>query len=256
MSFRSLLVILDPPPGAPPTAADAAIQAALDLARALEAAVRGVSLADRPPSPRAASRCEAFLARCRAAGVNDAEAEVIDEDEHALHREAHAADLVVLASPGADGAALSVAEALLVGAARPVLAVPAERTAGPLGANVLAAWDDSPEAARALRDALPFLHRALHVHVLHCTDCCGTEAPERSLEPVFRWLRRHDLCAVVHDETTPSAVAATLLARAADLEADLLVMGAFGRSPGAEHVIGGPTLDVLRRARIPVLFSH
>jgi nucleotide-binding universal stress UspA family protein len=47
-----------------------------------------------------------------------------------------------------------------------------------------------------------------------------------------------------------------LLSRAADDGADLLVMGAYGRSRLSELVLGGATRHILQHMTLPVLFSH
>jgi nucleotide-binding universal stress UspA family protein len=47
-----------------------------------------------------------------------------------------------------------------------------------------------------------------------------------------------------------------LLSRAADLGADLLVMGAYGHSRVREYVFGGATRHILQHMTIPVLMSH
>jgi len=51
-------------------------------------------------------------------------------------------------------------------------------------------------------------------------------------------------------------VGALLLSYAADLGADLLVMGAYGHSRLREVVLGGATREILRTMTIPVLVSH
>jgi nucleotide-binding universal stress UspA family protein len=51
-------------------------------------------------------------------------------------------------------------------------------------------------------------------------------------------------------------IAATLLARCAELDADLLVMGAYGHSRLGERVLGGVTRDILQHTIMPVLMSH
>jgi nucleotide-binding universal stress UspA family protein len=48
----------------------------------------------------------------------------------------------------------------------------------------------------------------------------------------------------------------TLLSRASDLSADLIVMGAYGHSRWREVVLGGTTRSVLRSMTVPVLMSH
>ena len=47
-----------------------------------------------------------------------------------------------------------------------------------------------------------------------------------------------------------------LLAHAAQLRADLLVMGAYGHPRLLEFWLGGTTQDLLTRATLPVLMSH
>jgi nucleotide-binding universal stress UspA family protein len=46
------------------------------------------------------------------------------------------------------------------------------------------------------------------------------------------------------------------LSRAADLGADLIVMGAYGHSRVREMLFGGATRSVLRSMTVPVLMSH
>jgi nucleotide-binding universal stress UspA family protein len=41
-----------------------------------------------------------------------------------------------------------------------------------------------------------------------------------------------------------------------DVEADLLVMGAYGHSRFREALLGGATRDMLERAQIPVMMHH
>jgi len=47
-----------------------------------------------------------------------------------------------------------------------------------------------------------------------------------------------------------------LLNYAADLSADLLVVGGYGHSPVRELVLGGVTRELLRHMTLPVLMSH
>jgi nucleotide-binding universal stress UspA family protein len=42
----------------------------------------------------------------------------------------------------------------------------------------------------------------------------------------------------------------------AELDADLLVMGAYGHSRLREMILGGVTRDILRNANVPVLMAH
>jgi nucleotide-binding universal stress UspA family protein len=42
----------------------------------------------------------------------------------------------------------------------------------------------------------------------------------------------------------------------AELDADLLVMGAYGHSRLREMILGGVTRDILRNTNVPVLMAH
>ena len=48
----------------------------------------------------------------------------------------------------------------------------------------------------------------------------------------------------------------TLLSLAADVDADLLVMGCYGHSRAREFVLGGASRTVLRTMTLPVLMAH
>jgi len=70
-------------------------------------------------------------------------------------------------------------------------------------------------------------------------------------------LARHGVKAQI--ERTVSAgvpIGELLLSRAADLGADLLVMGAYGHSRVRELLLGGATRSILASMTIPVLMSH
>ena len=58
--------------------------------------------------------------------------------------------------------------------------------------------------------------------------------------------------AVAHDVGVADAV----LSRAAQVGADLIVMGAGGHSRLHEMIFGGATLDMLEQTRIPLLIAH
>jgi nucleotide-binding universal stress UspA family protein len=47
-----------------------------------------------------------------------------------------------------------------------------------------------------------------------------------------------------------------ILSRLSDLDADLLVMGAYGHSRMREMVFGGATRTIAQHMTVPTLFSH
>ena len=71
------------------------------------------------------------------------------------------------------------------------------------------------------------------------------------------YLARHGIKVTVSQQSTPNVdVGNQLLSRAADVTADLIVMGAWGHSRLQELVMGGVTHTILRSMTVPVLMSH
>jgi nucleotide-binding universal stress UspA family protein len=61
---------------------------------------------------------------------------------------------------------------------------------------------------------------------------------------------------VEHMDGAEVSAADALLNRAADLAADLLVVGAYGHSRLQEMVLGGATRTLLHQMTLPVLMAH
>lgn len=149
-------------------------------------------------------------------------------------------------------------ESLVLGAGRPVLVVPYAGEVNTIGRRVLVAWDGGRECARALHDALPLLAGSV-VHLLHAAPAHNAGHPDTApLEVACRVLR--DVGADVRTEFEPAsgdlATGEMILSRAADLGADLLVMGAYGHGRLRELVLGGVTKTILTSMTLPVLMAH
>jgi nucleotide-binding universal stress UspA family protein len=171
------------------------------------------------------------------------------------------ADLVVQPRPygaGIGPEAEAVVEAALFGGKAPVLVLPAKG----LGANTLPkrivlAWNQSPEAMVATRSALPLLKGA---DVVSITVVGPVTSGEDRSDPggmLCQMLVRH----AVHAEVavlarTQARVSEVLLRHATDLDADMLVMGAYGHSRLREAILGGATRNMLENTTIPVLLAH
>ena len=146
--------------------------------------------------------------------------------------------------------------ALAVG--RPILIIPYAGSWREIGRRVLVGWDASREATRAINDAMPLLAGAASVTVLAIDPVDGPaghgEVPGAD---IALHLARHGVNATI--EATVSAgigVGNALLSRASDLEADLLVMGAYGHSRVRELLLGGATRTVLDSMTLPILMAH
>ena len=147
-------------------------------------------------------------------------------------------------------------EELALGVGRPVLVVPRYGTFPTVGSRVLIAWNGSREATRAVNDALPILQRARKVTLLSMN-------PEEVIAPrvpgadIALHLARHQVTVeAAATRATDIKVGDVLLSYAADIGADLIVMGAYGHSRLREMVLGGATRHILQHMTVPVLMSH
>ena len=145
---------------------------------------------------------------------------------------------------------------LVLSAGRPVLLVPYAGRFSSIGSRVLVAWNASREAARAVRDALPLLQRAKKVEIVAFDPDRGSDHGELPGADVALYLARHGVKATAAQQSAGIDVGEQILSRAADADADLIVMGAYGQSRVRELVLGGATRTVLRSMTVPVLMSH
>jgi nucleotide-binding universal stress UspA family protein len=144
---------------------------------------------------------------------------------------------------------------------RPALIVPYAGTFDGIGTRVLVAWNASPQAARAVSDALPLLARAKHVTVLTVDPFTVLTAPGEDTQSsetiLLRRLARHGIKAepqgVPPGELHPADM---LLSSAADAGADLIVMGIFGHSRLRELVFGGISRNMLGHMTMPLFVAH
>ncbi|NPU66810.1 universal stress protein [Bradyrhizobium sp. 83012] len=175
--------------------------------------------------------------------------------------QARAADILVTGSapPGmSDAFAIASPKDLVMEAGRPLLVVPDNVSWLDLG-TVLVAWKETPEARRAVTDALPLLAKASDVVVVEILENSSDyDACEARLDDVVAWLGHHKITASarVEEPGTGRNVAAKLDAVAADLTAGLVVAGAYGHSRFRELVLGGVTEHLVTRTERCVLLSH
>ena len=204
-----------------------------------------------------------FDAACRAAGCG-ARAEWRQTsgeplDQLTLH--VRYADIAVVGQTDPDagnGELVDLPGMLALAAGRPVIAVPYIGAYPRIGENVLIAWNASREATRAVNDALPILEQAKSVTVLSVNPRGGNNGHgEEPGADISLHLARHGVKVasthIVSDELDPADL---ILSRAADLGADLLVMGAYGRSRLREMVLGGVSRHMMQHMTAPVLMSH
>jgi len=149
-------------------------------------------------------------------------------------------------------------EQVTLASGRPILVVPYAGQFETVGRRVLIGWNASREATRAVNDAMPLLMAADIVTVLTIDAREGPDAHgELPGADISLHLARHGVTAEI-ERTVSAGIAPgeVLLSRAADLGADLLVIGAYGHSRVRELLLGGATRSILQSMTLPVLMSH
>lgn len=181
--------------------------------------------------------------------------DVVGRGEEVVPQEGRLADLMVFAHPALDKDAQSyvTVETALLGCGRPLLLVPGSAPAE-IGRRVAVAWNGSAESARAVAGAMPFLQKAEVVHVLTAETSVTSAAAGRRIADYLTWHGVASQLTILKPGSDP--VGKTLNDRAAEIGADLLVMGGYGHSRMREMILGGVTRYMLSHAGLPVLMAH
>src|SRR5262244_2359906 len=164
------------------------------------------------------------------------------------------ADLLIIGRRTDDpGVSVDTIETALFGSGRPVLISPATALAA-LPETIVIAWKATPEAARAVGAAMPLLSAAKQILIVTVAEDQGpSDEEDARLLTSLRW---HGFNVSMRRlPPGPQGAASTLLA-AADEQAALVVMGAYGNSRLRQWIFGGFTRHVLRGAEVPVLMMH
>ena len=164
-------------------------------------------------------------------------------------------DMTIVLQPDSSNSSYDnyIPQEILFNSGGPMLMVPYIHK-GPLDAqHVGIAWDGSRLAARAWRDALPFLMGAKAVTVIAVNE----EASEASSDQLVSHLTRRGIAARVQRLTTDRGdVQGAILSIAAESNIGLLVMGGYGHSRLHERILGGVTRSMFDAMTVPVLMSH
>ncbi|MDO8901551.1 MAG: universal stress protein [Phenylobacterium sp.] len=135
----------------------------------------------------------------------------------------------------------------------PVLIMPDDDYAPPVGRRVLVAWNGGREAARALQDAWPILEQAETIHVLTVSPD-GEGGPDGQLQSL---LAKHGVKAqLIVDPSQDESAVEVIERQVAELGADLLVMGLYGRPRLQELLLGGVSRRMVAASPIPIFASH
>jgi nucleotide-binding universal stress UspA family protein len=175
-------------------------------------------------------------------------------------QQARACDIVVVGEAARGGLADPFAQVnpsdLVMQVGRPLLVVPDACNWLDLR-SVLVAWKDTPEARRAVSDALPLLGQAKEVTVAEIVeDEADRSAALSRVGDVVAWLSRHGVRA---SQLVPEqrGDAATQLERiGSEVGAGVVIAGAYGHSRLSEWILGGVTRRLINPANRCSLLSR
>ena len=201
-----------------------------------------------------------FDALAAAEGVLTYERRLSDDDPAGgLALQARYADLLVVSQTDLEEPASSrligaLPEQVVLDGARPVLIVPYAGAVERIGSHALVAWDGSVEASRAITGALPLLRSARRATLVefHPAEAAGRQPGA----DMALYLARHGVHCEVRCEAAPLRDGELLLSLAGDVQADLIVMGAYGHTRLREIMLGGVSETMFASMTVPVLMAH
>ena len=210
---------------------------------------------------RAAAALEVFEAEARNAGIRyecHRMESVPAEAADAIGAAARLYDLSVVLQPMSEYETFdnTLPKEILFRSGGPVLFVPHIFRGAFKARRIGICWDGSRLAARALRDARPFLEQA---DALLAISINGTDNLPASVstDRLAKHLARAGLPIKSVDLTAGrSEIQPTILSLAADESLDMLVMGGYGHSRLQEGLLGGVTRAMLQAMTVPTLMTH
>jgi nucleotide-binding universal stress UspA family protein len=279
MEFKNILIHLDHSSGCRNR-----LEAAFDLARNFDAKITGLFVVPDYVVPSYVEAqisvdvitevTEKALARARdhladyqklaeEAGVS-MEGHVLEGQLIPILREhSKYSDLLVLGQDqpeDLDNASYGLADSLLFDGACACMVVPHSGKLKPLGKSILLTWNASRESARALREAMPLLSRAETVVMLSSEPDDGDSSMARGhphAQELAGFLESHGITAISSGISDPDiSTTDAIIGQAAEMNADLIVMGAYGHARLREIILGGVTRDLLKQAPVPLLLAH
>ncbi len=161
-------------------------------------------------------------------------------------------DIVIAATPP-DGSSAATFEASVVCSGKPVLVIPRVMTELKME-KILIGWNNTPEASRAISEAIPLLKKAKEVKIVSTKSYTHEDLSD--IADLKAYLALHGIEAVFELIKTTFIPGEALLNSAKAGGYDLIVAGAYGRKGLKEMMLGGSAAYLLKHTTIPTLVSH
>jgi nucleotide-binding universal stress UspA family protein len=215
----------------------------------------------RKDSAKQAAKLRARLAKAASATqFRTVELEFFMARQSALMGARHA-DITILLAPDDDENRTyrqDLVETVLFQSGRPVMIIPPKQSKPMAFDRILVAWNASRESARAVGDAAGIIDGAQSVQVVTVDAKPSTygsgEAP--GVDIAAHLSHRGAKVEVNNLDSMGRTDAACILDAARQMDADLIVLGAYGHARMQQFVFGGVTRDLLHGADRPLFMSH
>ncbi len=161
-------------------------------------------------------------------------------------------DMVIAAAPQ-KGVATATFEASVLESGKPVMVIPRAMKEFKID-KVIIGWNNSPEVARAVSEAIPIMKTAKQVHIVS-SKAYTTENLTR-IRDLRNYLAMHGIETTFELIKTTFIPGEALLEAARDGDFDLIVAGAYCKKGLKEMMLGGSSRYMLEHTTIPALVSH
>jgi nucleotide-binding universal stress UspA family protein len=161
-------------------------------------------------------------------------------------------DMVIVATPP-KGEPTATFEAAVTESGKPVMIIPREMKKFSTD-NILIGWNNSPQASRAVSEAIPMLKKAKKVHIVSSKEYT-TDGYVR-IKALQSYLKVHGIDTTFSVTKTTFVPGEALLNAAKEQGADLIVAGAYGHKGVKELFLGGSAKYILKHTHIPTFVVH
>ena len=122
--------------------------------------------------------------------------------------------------------------------------------------RVVVGWHPSPNTAAAARSCISMLDKTTDVNITVVDSSPAVYGLSPGSEMATYFSRHGANTSIDLLSSNSKPIGEMLIQHSRDVNADLMVMGAFGRSRFREWLLGGTTRDVFESLSIPTLVSH